>query len=77
MSKSNGHIANAIIGGVFLIGACIVLAGAIVADAVARTAADVDSGSLEMTAMLVATLFFVLGVGGLYKTSKALKEQAD
>lgn len=56
------RIVDAVIGTGFVIGSCILFAGAIVADAVTRSAETrPEGGSIQMVAFGLAILFFILG----------------
>ena len=64
-----------VIGGIMLIGACIMLAGLVVAEAVSSLAeSSEEGGSLGMTVFTVAMLFLFLGVGGLYRAHQNAKK---
>lgn len=61
-NSDDRSIANAVIGVGFVIGSCILFAGAIVADAVTRSVeSKPDGGSIQMVAFVIAIIFFILG----------------
>ena len=62
-ASSDRSIADAVIGVGFVVGSSILFAGAIIADAVTRSAETRPAGgSIQMVAFVVAIIFFIVGI---------------